>query len=169
MAGWHAVRRQVDGRTRHDRKPARLWVKRWGLSAREIEADTVASLGEATVLWRQSIEVSTRNRSMTLAYAGGSAGKRSRWFSWLTTFDSGKSGFQSIRRLASRAACATDYRGGVHKNIGFADPAAPPRARPPTKFFREIPSRRVSGSGICGLPDVRTWHDRNYSSSAPLY
>jgi len=28
MAGWHTVRRQMDGARRHDRRPAPLWVKR---------------------------------------------------------------------------------------------------------------------------------------------
>src|SRR5205823_7976351 len=99
---------------------------------------------------------------------GGSAGKRGRWFSWPTKFDS-EERLESIGRLALCAAYAPGNRGGVHKNIGFADPSAPHACEAADQIFREIPSRRVSGSGLCGLPDVRTWHDRNYSSSAPLY
>src|SRR2546430_67771 len=50
----------------------------------------MASFGDATLLGQQSVKFSTRGRSMTFwPMRGGSAGKRGRWFSWLTIFDSG--------------------------------------------------------------------------------
>jgi hypothetical protein len=56
----------------------------------QIAETAMASLGDAMVLGQQSVKFSTRGRSMTFRpMRGGSAGERSRWFSWLTIFDSG--------------------------------------------------------------------------------
>jgi len=50
----------------------------------------MASFGDAMLLGQRSVKFSTRGRSMTFwPMRGGSAGKRGRWFSWLTIFDSG--------------------------------------------------------------------------------
>jgi hypothetical protein len=49
-----------------------------------------AMASDATLLGQRSVKFSTRGRSMTFGpMRGGSAGKRGRWLSWLTIFDSG--------------------------------------------------------------------------------
>jgi hypothetical protein len=56
----------------------------------QIAETALAALGAATVLGQRSVKFSTRGRSMTFwPMRGGNAGKRGRWFSWLTIFDSG--------------------------------------------------------------------------------
>jgi hypothetical protein len=59
--------------------------------------------------------------------------------------------------------------GGVHKNIGFADPSAPHPRDAADQLSAKSPPVACQGAVFGGLPDVRTWHDRNYSSSAPPY
>src|SRR5947208_10781225 len=87
---------------------------------------------------------------------GGSAGKRGRWFSWPTKFDS-EERLESIRRIALCAACAPGNRGGVHKNIGFADPSAPHACEAADQIFprNPLPSRiRERSLRPAGCPNV---------------
>jgi len=90
----------MDGARRRDRRPAWLWLKRWVLCAREIEAwqtsepahiaePVMAPFGDAMVAWQRSVEVSTRGRSMTFGPCEAAALASAAAGSWLTIFDSG--------------------------------------------------------------------------------
>src|SRR5258705_3833132 len=86
----------------------------------------------------------------------GNAGKRSPWISSLTKFDP-EERLESICRLASRAAYATDNRGGVHKNSGFADPSGPHACDAADQIFprNPLPSRvRERYLRSAGCPNV---------------
>jgi len=122
----------MDGARRRDRRPAWLWLKRCVLCAREIEAwqtsepahiaePVMAPFGDAMVAWQQSVEVSTRGRSMTFGPCGAAAlASAAAGLGW--RYSTQARGLESISRLGSCTAYAARSTGGVHKNIGFADP-----------------------------------------------
>jgi hypothetical protein len=132
------------------------------LGARETGASAkAASLRDAILLWQRWELISMYGRSMTFRpVTGRQRSARGRGF--LADDVSTRSGHESIGRCPSRGAFATRNTGcrpQEHRPWRSVS-AVPMRRRKPICPQNPLASFAGSGSSA-GLPDVRTWRNRN--------